>query len=195
MPLHLLPSLLLYILLVGYSPGPANLYSFSCALKYGRRQSLKMWRGLLVGFCIILVVSVFLCHFIGEAVGPYVVWLKYLGAAYILWLAYKIWRAPADASAKVEGCNFVSGLLVQLTNVKIILFELTMFSMFVLPYTDDIGELFKVGALLLLAGPVANLAWLLAGEYLRRFFNKKMQVVDAVLALLLAVCAIFIVFH
>ena len=166
-----------------------------CAMKYGRRRSLGMWRGLLAGFCILLMINIFLCHFIGEAVGPYVVWLKYLGAAYILWLAFKLWKSPSDDSARVEGCSFWSGLLVQLTNVKMLLFELTVFSMFVLPYTDSIGSLFAIGTLLVLAGPMANLAWLLAGEYLRRFFSQKMHVVNAVLALLLAACAVFIVFH
>ena len=50
MPISLLPSLLFALFAVGYTPGPANLYSLACCLKFGRRKALKMWRGLLTGF-------------------------------------------------------------------------------------------------------------------------------------------------
>ena len=77
MPLTLLPSLLFAILVVGYTPGPANLYSLACCLKYGRRKALKMWRGLLTGFSIAVVIMAVLTHILGEVMGEYVVYLKY----------------------------------------------------------------------------------------------------------------------
>ena len=46
MPLSLLPSLLLTILFVGYTPGPANLFSLHCSVRNGMRKSLVMWLGL-----------------------------------------------------------------------------------------------------------------------------------------------------
>ena len=92
MPIYLLPSLLLAIIVVGYTPGPANLYALACCLKYGRRKALKMWRGLFTGFCIDLVLMVLLTHLLGEMMGHYVIYLKYIGVAYILWLAWKMLR-------------------------------------------------------------------------------------------------------
>ena len=38
MPIELLPSLLLSLIAVGYTPGPANIYSLSCVLTYGRKR-------------------------------------------------------------------------------------------------------------------------------------------------------------
>ena len=46
MPVSLLPSLLLAILLVGYTPGPANLFALHCSMKNGVRKALVMWLGL-----------------------------------------------------------------------------------------------------------------------------------------------------
>ncbi len=194
MPLSLLPSLLLAIIVVGYSPGPANLYSLACCLKYGRRKALKMWRGLCLGFCIDLVLMVLLIHLLGEVMGNYVVYLKYLGVAYILWLAWKMLRDQGMDDTEAKSCSFKSGMIVQLTNAKMLLFELTVFSTYVLPYSERLIDLFLVAPLLLLAGPGANFAWLYAGAYLRRFLHRYRKQVDVTMALLLAACAIYIFF-
>ena len=77
MPLHLLPSLLLYILMVGYTPGPANLYALSCSLKYGRKSALRMWYGELCGFLIAVTLVSIATHLVGTVMGEYVEWLKY----------------------------------------------------------------------------------------------------------------------
>lgn len=194
MPIALLPSLLLAIIVVGYTPGPANLYSLACCLKYGRRKALKMWRGLCTGFCINLVIMVFLTHLLGEVMGHYVIYLKYFGVAYILWLAWKMLRYQGVDNAEAKDCTFTSGLIMQLTNAKMLLFELTVFTTYVLPYSDRLIHLFLVAPLLLLAGPGANFAWLYAGAYLRRFLHKYRQQVDIIMALLLVGCALYILF-
>ena len=195
MPLSQLPTLLLYILIVGYTPGPANIYSLTCAMKYGRKQALVMWRGLLTGFTLAVIGMAVLSHLLGEALGDYVAYLKYLGAAYILWLAFQIYR---ESGAKVKSarlCTYWSGLVMQLTNAKMLLFDLTVFSLFVLPYSDRLIDMFPVAALLLLAGPGANLLWLLAGDYLRHIFGKYQKQIDIVMALLLVLCAVVILLN
>lgn len=194
MPLSLLPSLLLAIIVVGYTPGPANLYALACCLKYGRRKALKMWRGMVTGFCIDLVLMVLLVHLLGEVMGHYVIYLKYFGVAYILWLAWKMLRDQGMDDTEAQSCSFKSGMIVQLTNAKMLLFELTVFSTYVLPYSERLIDLFFVAPLLLLAGPGANFVWLYAGAYLRRFLHRYRQQVDVIMAVLLAACAIYIFF-
>lgn len=198
MPIELLPSLLFAILVVGYSPGPANLYALACCLKYGRRKALLMWRGLFTGFVIDLCIMVFLTHLLGELMGQYIVYLKYLGAAYIFWLAWKMLRYSGASANDADSCSFVSGMLMQFTNAKMLLFELTVFSAYVIPYTENLAEseqliqLFWVACLLLLAGPGANLTWLYAGAYLRRFLGRYQKQVDVIMSILLALCAVYL---
>ena len=60
---------------------------------------------------------------------------------------------------------------MQMTNAKIILFDLTVYSSFVLPYSSRFIDLLPVAALLLIAGPGANMVWLLAGNLLRPHFH------------------------
>lgn len=164
-------------------------------MKYGRKQAMVMWRGLFLGFAIAVVLMAVASHFLGSALGDYVYVLRYLGAAYIIWLAWQIYRESGIQVKNTQVCTFWSGLVMQLTNAKMLLFDLTVFSLFVLPYSNRLIDMFPVAALLLIAGPGSNLVWLLAGDYLRHFFDKRQKQVDIVMAILLVLCAIAILFH
>ncbi len=193
MPYSLLPTLLLQILIVGYTPGPANIYSLAMSMRHGRRASFVMWLGLLTGFSIAIVIMAVLTHYIGIAVGEYVVYFKYVGAAYILYLAYRILKDKGLTQENNGECSFWSGMLVQLTNAKMLLFEMTVFSSFVLPYSNRMVDLLEVCGWLTLAGPGGNIVWLLAGKFLKRFFAQYGRQVDIISAIALLFCALFIV--
>ena len=84
-------------------------------------------------------------------------------------------------------------MIVQLTNAKMLLFDLTIFSMFVLPYSNSLVDLLIVGYILTLAGPTANLVWLLAGAWMRKWFVRYKRKTDIIMSVLLALCAIAII--
>ena len=193
MPYSLLPTLLLQILVIGYTPGPANIYSLAMSLRHGRRESLRMWLGLLAGFSIAACVMAVLTHLIGIAIGEYVSYLKYAGAAYLVCLAYKIYKRNGQMSERDSEGSFWGGMIVQMTNAKMLLFELAAFSTFVLPYSNRLADLLEVSAWLALAGPGGNLAWLLAGSYLRGFFAQYGRQVDVLSAIALILCVLWIV--
>ena len=193
MPSDLLATLLLQILVIGYSPGPANIYALTMSLRYGRRASIVTWLGLLAGFSVAVSIIAISTHFLGIAIGGYVRYLKYFGAAYLLYLSYKMWKDSGLPKEDNRGCTFINGFIMQLTNAKMILFAISVFSTFVLPYSEKIEDLFEVSAWLLLAGPGSNLVWLFAGSMLRRFFERYHKQVDTVSAIALLLCAIYIV--
>ena len=100
MPVTMLPSFLLYCFTGGITPGPANLCSLSAALRYGPGAALRQWRGLFTGFLLISLVSVAITWRLGAALGQYVGMLSWLGAVYMLWLAWHIARSPKSGAAK-----------------------------------------------------------------------------------------------
>ncbi|MGM9811864.1 MAG: LysE family transporter [Muribaculaceae bacterium] len=194
MPQSVIATLLLQILVVGYTPGPANVYALAMSMRHGKRAALVMWCGLLAGFSAAAVTLALLTHLIGEAVGQYLFYLKYVGAAYLLWLAYGLARGGAAAGDAGSGeCTFVSGMLVQLTNAKILMFDLMVYFTYVLPYGNRLTSLLEAAAWLLLAGPGANLLWLLAGAFLRRFFVRYQRSVEVGSAIALAACAVYVI--
>ena len=193
MPIEQLPALLIAILAVGYTPGPANIYAMSCSLRYGCRASMRMWCGLLCGFLTAALLAAAAAHLAGMAFREYVPYLRYLAAAYIIYLAWKTYRAGISSEGDTQP-TFASGFVVQLTNAKIILFDLSCYSAFVLPYSQRFLDLLPVTALLILAGPGANLVWLLAGGAIKPFVYRYAKTVSAVMAVALLLCAVMMVF-
>lgn len=193
MPVEQLPALLIAILAVGYTPGPANIYAMSCSLRYGWRVSVRMWLGLLCGFLIAALIAAAAAHLIGVAFGKYVPYVRYIAAAYIVYLAYKTYKGGVSEGDDAAP-SFFSGFVVQLTNAKIILFDLSCYSAFVLPYSDRFVSLLPVTALLLIAGPGANLVWLLAGGTLRPLVLGHMKAVSVIMSAALIVCAAMLLF-
>lgn len=193
MPIEQLPALLIAILAVGYTPGPANIYAMSCSLRYGCRASMRMWCGLLCGFLTAALLAAAAAHLAGMAFREYVPYLRYLAAAYIIYLAWKTYRAGISSEGDTQP-TFASGFVVQLTNAKIILFDLSCYSAFVLPYSQRFLDLLPVTALLILAGPGANLVWLLAGGAIKPFVYRFVKTVSVVMAVALLLCALMMVF-
>ena len=193
MPPEHLPALLLAILAVGYTPGPANIYAMSCSLRYGWRPSMRMWCGLLCGFLAAALLAAVAAHFAGIAFKEYVPYLRYLAAAYIIYLAWRTFKSGCSSESE-SAPTFSSGFIVQLTNAKIILFNLSCYSASVLPYSRRFIDLLPVTALLLLAGPGANLVWLLAGGAIKPFVSRYVGTVSIVMAIVLLVCAVMMLF-
>lgn len=65
--------------------------------------------------------------------------MRAVGAAYILWMAFGVWRSGSENedSRLVPVNGVVSGMLLQFVNPKGILYGITAFSSFVLPYYDS----------------------------------------------------------
>ena len=195
MPASLIPAFLVYCFVNSITPGPANLCTLSAALRYGRGPALKQWRGLFTGFFVDSMMAVVLCRLLGAVLSQYVGYLSWLGAAYLLWLAWHMLRAAGGELGESDPAypSFRTGLTVQLTNVKVILYCISTISVFVLPYTDSIWALLAMGIFLPFTGPIANLVWLFAGVSLKKLFERHRKPVDIAMALSLALCAVSLV--
>ena len=194
MPSSLIPSFLIYCFVGGITPGPANLCSLGAALRYGRGPALRQWRGLFCGFFLDAMGAVVLTWLLGAALNQYVGALSWVGAAYLLWMAWLMARSRGvDSDRDPAVPSFRTGLLINLTNVKVILFCITALSGYVLPYNASIWALLPVGLFLPFTGPVCNLVWLFAGASLQKLFASYRKTVDLVMAVSLALCALSMV--
>lgn len=194
MPPAILPSFLAYCYINAITPGPANLCSLSASLRYGRKAALGQWRGLFTGFFLVSMASVLVTYFLGALLNDYVPLFSWVGAAYILWMAFHMLRSSGNIELQeVDAPSFRRGLLVQLTNVKVMVFCLTALTSYVLPYTRSFLALLAVGLFLPFTGPMANLVWLFAGAALQKLLSRHRKAVDVVMALSLSLCAVSLV--
>lgn len=195
MPAALIPSFLLYCFIGAITPGPANLCSLSAALRYGKKAALRQWWGLFCGFAAISLLSALVTRLLGTALNRYVGMLSWVGAAYILWLAWQTLRDSGHGGADADPAapSFRTGLLLQMTNVKVMIYCLSIMAIYVLPYTDSFWALLAMGIFLPFTGPIANLVWLFAGAGLQKLFANYRRTVNIVMAAALAACAVSLV--
>lgn len=190
-------------LLLGFTPGPDNLFVLMQSATHGRR----------VGFCVVLGLCCgLLVHTAAVALGLSAVFaaspaaftlLKFAGAAYLAYLAWQAWRAPADAQLNQSAAlmhpwrMLARGCLMNLTNPKVIFFFVAFLPQFVIPGRGSVAvQLCWLGVLFILATLVSFgvITWFAAllGEQLKRspamqgMLNRLSGVVFAALALRLA---------
>ncbi|MDD2981191.1 MAG: LysE family transporter [Hespellia sp.] len=194
MPVTIIPSFLIYCYITGVTPGPANLCSLSTALHYGKKTALRQWRGLFWGYFIVSMCAVLITRVIGTVFNQYVGYLSWIGAAYILWLAWHTFHSSEyEEKEATHTPDFFTGMCLQFTNVKIMVSCTSALSCYVLPYTDSFWVLLGAGLFLPFTGPMANLLWLYAGASLQNIFRNYQKQVDTVMAVSLVLCAVTLV--
>jgi len=185
--------------LLGASPGANNLLAFTSATKAGWRLAAKGVFGRLAAWAVLVVLVALGLDALLRASELAFVALKWLGAAYLLYLAWQFWNADADASAEIEvpdaSALMRREFLTLMGNPKAYL----LLTAFLPQFLKDTGpvapQLFALGGLYLIAEGLAALLWVGAGAALgahaltplrRRIVNRSSAGLMAGAAVLLA---------
>lgn len=129
-------SFLLTCLVIVIAPGPGNVYSFSTGLSRGARAGVLAAAACTLGIVPHLVLAVSgLGALVHATPGAFAI-LRYAGCAYLVWLAWSLWRAPApapDGSVAPRGSLGIlrDGVTLNLLNPKLTLFFLAFLPPFV----------------------------------------------------------------
>jgi cysteine/O-acetylserine efflux protein len=168
MPAIQLLPLLSYVLISSFTPGPANVSTSSLGILHGFRRTFAYQAGLIVG--------VFLMMLVGGLVSSSLLrWLPILepalrlvGAAYILYLAYGMLRASYSfAQAEIRPLGFSHGLLLQVSNIKLMVYAFTVFSSFLAPITGNLAWLTLAALFLAAVSACATTVWALFGAAIK----------------------------
>lgn len=121
------------LLVAAASPGPGIAALVARVLGRGTQGATAFVAGLIVGDLVWLAVAVLGLTAIAHAFGGIFIAIKYGGAAYLLYLAYRMWTAPVEArdieaeQRPEAGVKlFFAGLSVTLGNPKVIAFYLAL---------------------------------------------------------------------
>jgi len=93
--------------------------------------------GIVVGDIIFILLAIFGLSVLAETMGGLFVLVKYLGAAYLIWLGLALWRSKSkvvEAEGVIESSllsSFLTGLFITLGDQKAILFYFGFFPAFV----------------------------------------------------------------
>ena len=107
------------------SPGPALLMAIKTTLSGGRRAGMAVGAGLGLMAATWTMMELFGLSVVFELFPAVYVAARIAGAAYLLYLAYRIWRnasAPVQAQGEPAQRAFRQGFLINLLNPKSVLF-------------------------------------------------------------------------
>lgn len=116
-------------------PGPGVFIVVARSISSGFRHGAATVAGIVLGDYVFILISVLGLVVMADVMGRFFILLKYAGAAYLLWLAFSLWRADTrrqDISVKEPPftSNLIAGLLTSLGNPKVILFYMGFFPAF-----------------------------------------------------------------
>ncbi len=186
---------LIYCFITAYTPGANNLLSMSNAIRLGFRRSVRFNFGILAGFAIVMSVCTAFSATLYLFLPKIKIVMQGLGAAYMLYLAWKVWKSSSQLSAEGgKEASFLSGMILQFANPKIYIYAITAMTLYILPVCRSGAALAGFTVILSLIGASGSFVWALFGAAFCKFFSKHMRLVNTIMALLLVYCAIALFF-
>ena len=134
------------------SPGPGVVMTLTNALRYGLRGTVGGILGIAFGALVVAAISATSVGVLLATSAVAFTVLKFVGAAYLVYLGIRLWRSPPFKFAEQPaheasfGKRFFEGLSLQLTNPKAIFFFLSVFPQFINP---EMNYAFQFAALVL----------------------------------------------
>jgi threonine/homoserine/homoserine lactone efflux protein len=187
MPLEVFIALVSFAFVMAFTPGPNNIMLTASGANFGVARSIPHMAGVVIGFVILLVVS-------GGGLGALLVTslqtaLKVVGAAYMLWLAWKIANAHGGqdhANPDARPLTFLQAAAFQWVNPKGVIIAFGAVALYVRPeraFVDLLILLIVFG----LATLLSTVTWLCFGAALSRVLHdeRRARGFNIVMALLL----------
>lgn len=124
------------MVLTAIIPGPAVFAVVARSMASGFSHGLFTTMGIVAGDFVFILLAVYGLSAMAEMMGSLFVMVKYLGGAYLIWLGISLWRKKNEV-VTIEGvdesswlANFLTGLMITLSNPKAILFYVGFFPAF-----------------------------------------------------------------
>jgi threonine/homoserine/homoserine lactone efflux protein len=159
-------SALAFAIAMGATPGPNNTMLAASGANYGFRRTVPHFLGVSIGFPAMFLVVAFLGHaLLADPVIHGI--MKWLGAAYLLWLAFAIARAKPKAGAG-EGAltqpfSFFKAALFQWINPKAWIIVAGAIATYTLPGPQSTAASLVLAAVLLVVAFITSAGWTLIG--------------------------------
>lgn len=154
-------------------PGPTVMLVLTYALTQGRRLALAMAAGVALGDFIAMSASLLGLGALVMASATLFTVLKWIGAAYLVWMGISLWRAgpvkleTAEVAPLPAGKVFRHAMIVTATNPKGIAFFIAFVPQFIRAEAPLAPQFSLLIATFVSLGALNALLWALAGDRLR----------------------------
>ena len=167
-------------------PGPTVTVIIANSLRYGTRAGLMNVLGTQVGVVIWLGIAAIGLEAAIQVMGGWFVLLRYSGAAYLVWLAFKLFMSKGDLAvaadrARPRGSFFLQGFVVIVSNPKMLVLFGALIPPFI-PAGADVARMTLIlGGTFMIIAAIGDTAYALAagraGAWLSR---KRMRAIEII---------------
>ena len=194
---NFLPTIV-FILIATFSPGPSNISSAAMGVLHGYRKTLPFLLGMVIGFLALMSACAWASTTVLRLFPTLQSILKYIGAAYIVYLACGMLKASYTFATDEQGTSaakplgFGKGFVLQALNPKLVVYGLALFSTFFAPLAERPLQIALVVPLLAAVAFCATSTWTLGGTLIKnQLRHPQMQFgVNVLLSLMLVYTAL-----
>jgi homoserine/homoserine lactone efflux protein len=134
---------------LAFVPGPTVTVIIANSLRYGSKAGLMNVAGTQAGVVIWLTIAAFGLTAAIQVMGAWFDFLRYVGAAYLIWMGTKLLRSKGDLAVAVDrarpgGSFFLQGFIVIMSNPKM----LVLFGALIPPFLSRDGDMMQQTLLL-----------------------------------------------
>jgi threonine/homoserine/homoserine lactone efflux protein len=158
-------------------PGPVVTLVIANGLRHGTRAALTNIAGVQAGLAIVIGIVAIGLTSLMATMGYWFDWVRFAGAAYLVWLGVKLIRAPVAAvDAQVpppRGGFFLQGFLVLLSNPKVLVFFGAFIPQFMDMSQDHVSQVALLGVTFMITGAITDSVYALLAGRARLFFSAR----------------------
>jgi threonine/homoserine/homoserine lactone efflux protein len=168
-PVELILAVATFGFITSVTPGPNNTILFATGVNYGVKKAFPFLFGIMLGLSVILTAIGLGLGVVFIALPAVYQVLKYLGFAYILYLAFSIIRSgykPIEANSKLFG--LFEATFFQFVNPKVWVVMPSFMASFI-PIGASLGQTIGLVLVFLIVTFPGALAWAVFGGLLKNF--------------------------
>ena len=181
MPGYVLGNFFIYSVINAFTPGPGNILALNTVTNYGYKKGRPLYRGIFAGYYVVQVICAVFVFGVSTFLPDLLGIMKYIGAAYILWLAVHIALSKPTTGTVEKSASFLKGFLLQFVNIKIYLFGITALTGYVTEYSASLWVLLLFEIIIATIGTIATLTWIGMGVLIQRAYQKYYRVINIIL--------------
>ena len=188
MPGYVMGNFFIYSVINAFTPGPGNILALNTVTNYGYKKGRPLFGGIFAGYYVVQMICAIFVFGVSTFLPDVLGIMKYIGAAYILWLAVHIAMSRPDADSAEKSASFLKGFLLQFVNVKIYLFGITALTGYITDFSASLWVLLLFEFIIATIGTVATLTWIGMGVLIQKVYQRHYRVINVILALTLLEC-------
>ena len=188
MPGYVVTNFFIYAIVNAFTPGPGNILALNTVTNYGWKNGKRLFFGIFAGYYAVQIICAIFVYGVGTFLPNALHVMKYIGAAYILWLAIHIAVSKPEPAADTGSASFMKGFLLQFVNVKIYMFGITALTGFIAPYSTALMVVIGFELLIATIGTIATMTWIGVGILIQKVYLNHYRIINIILALTLGEC-------